>query len=350
MEIGSASETLTVEGGTAPLIETSTQQITATFDSQQAQDLPVGNTLDSLALFVPGIATAGDAAFSNNNGAEISVNGQRSRSNNYQIDGQNNNDNSVGGPSIFFGNQDAIAELQVVTNYSAEYGRNMGAVVNYITKSGTNSYHGSADEIYNSSKFDSLANQSKSALFLGPNGNPWCQAGQSPTGTPPCDVVFVPRVVDNRFGGTIGGPIIKDKLWFFGSTHYQRQRFGASPSSSLGATLPTPAGLQQLQTDFPGNAAVSALAAIGPYAVKAGNVAFGAPTDVSVSNKPGASCPSDPTCVNIPFAVFSRFIPSLFNDYEGTGRVDLKVTNKDNFFGRYIFQQNLSTGASGDGS
>src|SRR5256885_6455716 len=79
-----------------------------------------------------------------------------------------------GGPSIFFGNQDAVAELQIVTNYSAEYGRNMGAVVNYITKGGTNSFHGSGYEIYNGSTFDSLANQSKSALFG------WCQPGQTP--------------------------------------------------------------------------------------------------------------------------------------------------------------------------
>jgi hypothetical protein len=84
MEIGSQGETVTVEGA-APLIETNTQQITATFDARKAQDLPVGNTLDSLALFVPGIATAGDASFSNNNGAEIAVNGQRARSNNSAI-------------------------------------------------------------------------------------------------------------------------------------------------------------------------------------------------------------------------------------------------------------------------
>src|SRR6266404_1336872 len=205
MEVGSASETLTVEGGTVPLIETQTQQITATFDSQQARDLPVGNTLDSLALFVPGVATAGDAAFSNNNGAEIAVNGQRSRSNNYQLDGQSNNDNSVGGPSIFFGNQDTVAELQIVTNYSAEYGRNMGAVVNYITKAGTNSFHGSAYELFNGSTFDSLRNESKSALFG------WCQQGQVSTDENPCSTPFVPRVVDNRFGGTVGGPVLKDK-------------------------------------------------------------------------------------------------------------------------------------------
>ena len=348
MEVGSASETLTVEGGTAPLIETNTQQITATFDAQQARDLPVGNTLDSLALFVPGIASAGDVSFSNNNGAEISVNGQRARSNNYQLDGQANNDNSVGGPSIFFGNQDAIAELQVVTNYSAEYGRNMGAVVNYVTKSGTNAFHGSAYELYNGSFADSLRNESKSALFG------WCQKGQVPTPDDPCETPFVPRVVDNRFGGTIGGPIIKDRAWFFGSTHYQRQRFGATPSTSQGAALPTSDGLAQLQAAFPGNPAVAALANIGPYAVSAGNLTFQAPLPFCIDVPPDTPCnPYDTltdgvtTIPGVPFSTFNRFIPSLFNDYEGTGRVDVKITNKDNFFGRYIFQQNIATGISG---
>jgi len=349
MEVGSNSETLTVEGGTAPLLETQTQQITATFDSQQARDLPVGNTLDSLALFVPGIATAGDASFSNNNGAEISVNGQRARSNNYQLDGQANNDNSVGGPSIFFGNQDAVAELQIVTNYSAEYGRNMGAVVNYITKQGTNAFHGSAYEIYNGSTFDSLRNEQKSDApgFAGPTGLPWCQKGQTPANDN-CDPTSVPRVVDNRFGGTIGGPILKDKLWFFGSTHYQRQRFGATPSfAPNNLILPTANGIQTLQTAFPGNPAVAALANIGPTAVTAGNPSFGGTGLVSVSDQPGKTCPGDPSCVDVEFGTPSRFITSLFNDYEGTGRVDVKVTNKDNFFGRYIFQQNLSTGVAG---
>jgi hypothetical protein len=359
MEVGSASETLTVEGGSAPLIETNTQQITATFDAQQARDLPVGNTLDSLALFVPGIATAGDVSFSNNNGAEIAVNGQRARSNNYQIDGQANNDNSVGGPSIFFGNQDAIAELQVVTNYSAEYGRNMGAVVNYITKGGTNAFHGSAYEIYNGSTFDSLRNESKSALFG------WCQQGQVSTDENPCATPFVPRLVDNRFGGTIGGPIIKDKAWFFGSTHYQRQRFGQTPSVSSGI-IPTFNGVAQLQAAFPGNSSVSALAAIGPTAIKEGNPTFSSlstryVTD-QIDNNPGdlnfgrpyncldadGNPNGNPGCTGIEFGQVSRFIPALFNDYEGTGRVDVKITNRDNFFGRYVFQQNIFTGVGGN--
>lgn len=335
LEVGSSNETVTVEGTAAPLVESTTQQITAVFDSQKAEEIPIGNTLDSLALFVPGIATAGDASFSNNNGAEISVNGQRARSNNYQIDGQNNNDNSVGGPSIFFGNQDAVAELQVVTNYSAEYGRNMGAVVNYVTKSGTNQFHGSGYEFYQGSHFDSLANQAKSPLFTGPDGLPFCASGQ----TSGCDRPAVPNVVINRFGGTLGGPVIKDKLWFFGSTNFERDRFGATPSSSGASILPTANGISQLQAAFPNNPAVAALANIGPSAVKAGNPTYGNLQTITVSD--------GVTSAPVEFGTVSRFIPSLFNDYEATGRVDVKVSSKDNFFGRYVFQQNITTGVAG---
>jgi len=134
LEVGSASETVTVESA-APLIEATTNQISQSFTTEQTASLPIGNNFDSLTLFVPGVAAAGDAGFSNTNGSGFVANGQRARSNNFQIDGQNNNDNSIAGPSIFFGNQDAISEVQVVTNYSAEYGRNTGSVVNYFTKS-----------------------------------------------------------------------------------------------------------------------------------------------------------------------------------------------------------------------
>ena len=71
------------------------------------------------------------------------------RDSNSEIDGQTNNDNSIGGPSFFFSNQDALQEVQVVTSeMGAEYGRNMGSVVNYITKQGTNTFHGSGFEYY----------------------------------------------------------------------------------------------------------------------------------------------------------------------------------------------------------
>ena len=222
LQLGSATESVTVQSA-PPLVESTTDQISETFSSEKVSSLPVGNSFDSLALFIPGVATAGDASFSNNNGAEISVNGERARSNNFQIDGQSNNDNSIAGPSIAFGNQDAIDQVQVVTNYDAQFGRNTGAVVNYVTKAGTNQFHGTAYEFWQGSIFDSLENQEKSPLFG------FCPAGVSPsTG---CTAPTVPGFVDNRFGGNVGGPIKKDKIWFFGSSNIERQRFAGSPSS-----------------------------------------------------------------------------------------------------------------------
>src|SRR5580658_5386568 len=91
LQLGSATETVTVESA-PPLVESTTDQLSETFSAEKVSSLPVGNTFDSLALFIPGVATAGDASFSNNNGAEISVNGERARSNNFQLDGQSNND------------------------------------------------------------------------------------------------------------------------------------------------------------------------------------------------------------------------------------------------------------------
>ena len=99
-----------------------------------------GAGFDNLALYVPGVANTGSTNFSNTNGAAIGNNGLRGRSNNFQIDGQANNDNSVAGPSIFLSNPDVLGEVQVVSNnFGAEYGRNSGTVVNYVTKAGTNS-------------------------------------------------------------------------------------------------------------------------------------------------------------------------------------------------------------------
>jgi hypothetical protein len=138
LKVGDTVETVTVEG-TAPLVESTTDQISQTFESKEVANIPLGNTY-SFVLFTPGVATAGSGGFENNNGAELSINGQRGRSNNYQLDGEANNDTVIGGPSFFFGNQDAIAELQVVTNFDAEYGRNMGGVVNCVTKGETNEF------------------------------------------------------------------------------------------------------------------------------------------------------------------------------------------------------------------
>jgi len=341
LKVGPTTESVTVTE-TAPLVENTTDQISANFETKQVTSIPLGNTYDSFALFTPGVATAGSTGFSNNNGAEISVNGQRSRSNNFQLDGQNNNDNTIGGPSIFFGNQDSIAELQIISNYDAEYGRNLGSVVNYITKAGTNAFHGTAYEFHQNSAFDSLANQEKSPDFTGTNGNPFCAPGQTSTTPVPCDKPAVSKFIDNRFGGTMGGPIKKDKIWFFGSGNFERQRSAGSPSASTPATTPTLTGIKQLQAAFPNNPAVAALAQFGPSAVTAGNPTFGNIATRMVSD--------GVTTVPVEFGSLTRFLPSIFNDYEATGRVDFQITSKDRLFVRYIFQQNINTNQQFDGA
>src|SRR5579863_4481881 len=347
LQLGSATETVNVETA-PPLVESTTDQISETFSAEKVSSLPVGNSFDSLALFIPGVATAGDASFSNNNGAEISVNGERARANNFQIDGQSNNDNSIAGPSIAFGNQDAIAEVQVVTNYDAEFGRNTGAVVNYVTKAGTNQFHGTGYEFWQGSIFDSLENQEKSPLFG------FCPAGVSPsTG---CTTPKVPGFVDNRFGGSVGGPIKKDKIWFFGSSNIERQRFAGSPSSSAPNLVPTPTGVTQLQTAFPGSPIGLVESTIGPNAVTAGNPSFSNVQNVLVTNQidPATEvafpCPAGSSgtngCTPVQFGQISRFVPSPFNDYEATGRVDFKLSNKDNFFARYVYQKTFNGGVN----
>jgi carboxypeptidase family protein/TonB-dependent receptor-like protein len=315
LELGSVGEVVQVEG-LAPLIEASTAQVTTSFSSKEAADLPLAGGFDMLTLFIPGVADTGSNSFSNNNGASFSSNGLRGRSNNFQIDGQSNNDNSVAGPSIFLGNQDALDEVSVITNnFSVEYGRASGSVVNYVTKSGTNEFHGSGFEYFTGSHWDSHDNL------------------DDPTQP-------VPRYVDNRFGGAIGGPIKRNKAWFFFSPYFDRTRTAGGTSTSGSALIPTPTGMTQLAAAFPGSLAVAALNAIGPYAVAAGNPHPGGTPQTLVVSDGVTSAP-------IEFDTVERNVPSLFNDREFTGRVDVQLTSKDRVGARYIFQQNILTGATG---
>lgn len=328
LAIGSTSETVTVEAA-SPLIDSSSSQIGGNFETQVVQALPnAGAGFDNMVLLVPGVANNGSTNFSNTNGAAFANNGLRGRSNNFQIDGQANNDNSVAGPLVFLSNPDVMEELQVVSNnFSAEYGRNSGTVVNYITKSGTNNWHGSAYEFYEGNWDRSLTNGQENPL-LG-----FCAPGQ----TSGCKVPSVPRFVNNRWGGTFGGPVLKNRLWFFGS--YQQDAQRAKNSSTSSSLTPTPAGLTALATAFPGNPAVAALQKFGPYGITAGNPQpAGTPQNVAVSN--------GTTFVTVPFAFVNRVVGNNFDDKQIEGRGDWQITNKDRFFFRFIYQ-NSNTALNG---
>lgn len=359
LHIGTA-EQIEVNGSAATLLETTDSQVTTTFNTQTVQNLPLNNGFDTVAEVIPGVVSTGGRVygdgFSNNNGDNFSVNGQSGRYNNFEIDGQSNNDNSIGGPSAFFGSQDAIQEIQVITNdYSAEYGRNAGAVVNYITKSGSNGFHGSAFELYQGQFLSSLANFEKSPQFG------FCPPAVSPsTG---CTAPLLPRYVENRYGGTLGGSIIRNKLFFFGSTYWDRVRVGATPAASLPELTPDPSGLKQLQAAFPNNPGVAALVGFGPYAVAQGNpqpipvplppagqpdecVAIGGTRNANNTCSEHVTGPGGKTA-NIEVSGVQRTIPSLFNDQEELGRLDWQPTSKDHLFLRYFYQPELNTGVGG---
>src|SRR6185369_1401154 len=150
----------------APLIESTQAQITNTFAGNQLSTfagIQENQGLDNLALFVPGVVSSRDNNFSNFNGGQgFSSNGLRGRNNDQQIDGQNNNDNSVAGPALFVSNPEFVQQYVLVTNqFGPEYGRNSGSVVNIITKSGGNAWHGSIYGNENNSILNSMTNFQK---------------------------------------------------------------------------------------------------------------------------------------------------------------------------------------------
>ncbi len=349
LSIGAVSS-VEVNASAASLLETADSQVTTSFDSKAMQSLPLNNGFDTVTEVIPGIVSTGSDNFSNANGDNFSANGQSGRYNNFEIDGQSNNDNSIGGPQAFFGSQDAIQEIQVITNdFSAQYGRNAGAVVNYITKSGTNSFHGSGFDFYQSEFLSSMTNSDKNPLFG------YCPPGVSAsTG---CAAPVLPRYVENRFGATVGGPLLRDKLFFFFSTYWDRVRQGASPSQSFPDLTPDSNGLATIASNFAGDPGAATIADFGPYALTAGS-----PQAIGV---PAALCPlSDTytaagTCLEsvtdglgnsalVEVAGVQRTIPSLYNDQEELGRLDWQATTKDRFFLRYYYQPTMSTGVAGN--
>src|SRR5579872_2865466 len=148
LAIGPTATTVEVTAG-SPLIESTGAQVTNTFEDQVVRNfagIVENQGMDSLALQIPGVVNTRDlTSFVNYNGVGFGVNGLRGHDNDQQVDGQYDVDNSLGGPALFVQNVDFISEYQIVTeNFGPEYGQNAGSVVNQITRSGTNQWHGIA--------------------------------------------------------------------------------------------------------------------------------------------------------------------------------------------------------------
>ena len=335
LEIGSASETVEVVAAT-PLIETTQSQITTTFEQTYLNNMPgiqENQGLDNLAVLLPGVSSARDNGFSNTNGGMgFSVDGIRGRNNDQQIDGQNNNDNSVAGPAVFLSDTEFVDNYQLTTNnFGAEYGRNAGSVVNISTKSGTNKWHGSIYGTESNSALTTLTNQQENTV--------WGEGLTKP-----------PRFNDEFTGATIGGPWVKDKVFFFGG--FDNEIVSSKTVFGDGTSTPTPTGIAQLAGCFPGSTSVAALQAYGPYAIGAGLPApLGTPTTSYYDNAP-VNNTTDPNTGNpacgYQLAGVQRTLPNGSHSYNWLARVDITGA-KDTVYFRYLFNKSTFFNATGDG-
>jgi hypothetical protein len=298
----------------APLIETTQSQVTNTFAGTQLTTfagVTENQGLDNLALFIPGVVAARDNGFSNTNGGTgFSVNGLRGRNNDQQIDGQNNNDNSVGGPGLFVSDTEFVQQYILVTSqFGPEYGRNAGSVVNIITKSGSNTWHGSVYAHENNTVLNSMTNFQKRFATDAAN-NP---------------LTSIPRANDEFGGFTVGGPVIKNKLFFFGG--FNQQIISQSTLYTSAGNTPTPNGIATLSACFPGSQSMAALKSFGPYAISSGN-----PTPF------GTFLDTNPACPGVELGGVERTLPTHTHNFNWVTRMDLQL-GSDSIMGRYIFNR-----------
>ena len=224
LKTGEVSQRVEVSGDLLPQVETTSATIGGTLSSEVIANIPVnGRDYTKLVYLNPGVAGSPDQ-ISDSAGSfgTFSMNGSRGRSNNFLLDGTDMNDGYRNDPAIneagVFGDPatilpiDAVAELRVLSNGEAEYGRNSGAIVNIVTKSGTNAWHGSLLEYWRSGQLGA-----RNYFNFKPNPKN--------------------SFLNNQFGGSFGGPIVKDKTFFY--VNYEGQRESGAQSGT--SCVPDPA-------------------------------------------------------------------------------------------------------------
>ena len=330
LKAGNVQEIVTVEEN-ASLLNTTTAEVSTRFDEKRLSELPIApnRNVYNVLLSVPGVSqlSSGQTGFAN--GISFSSNGGRLRSNNFMIDGQDINDPSLSGGQIAINNPDAIGEVRIITNqFLAEYGRNTGAVVNFIGKSGTNEFHGSGFIFHNNENLNACSNLDKQAGFCNPNAT--IEARKK-----------APLRKEFQYGFTFGGPLNlprfgegtpyfyrgKDRTFFFGDFQRWTDRQLGSGTTINGA--PTDAGRSVLQ-QFANRPQVAALLQYLPA---------GTPNGRSVNVVVGG------TTYNVPLGNLTGSSSVKFDSNQGSVRIDHRFNDRNLLYGRYRFDNNTSSGA-----
>ncbi|HEY4364189.1 MAG TPA: carboxypeptidase regulatory-like domain-containing protein [Bryobacteraceae bacterium] len=277
----------------AVALDTTTGQITTTYNQTLASELTMAASSTygvlNLALLSAGVASSGGVGA----GIGPSVGGQRPRNNTFTIEGADNNRKDITGPVAFIP-IDGVAEFTVLQNqFSAEFGRSAGGQFNTVVKNGTNELHGSLYEYFQNRNLDAV---DASVVHQGLRSNP--------------------RYDYNRFGGAVGGPAIKNKLFYYGLLEYNPVGYAATPS--LGTLAPTAEGYNALAA-IPGVSQTN-LGVLKQY--------LPAAASTSQTTKVGA--------VTIPLGVTPIVAPSYYNYADWLASVDYNISATDQLRGRYI--------------
>jgi len=298
LAVGKVGTTVEISASAAT-IDTTTAQLQNTFEAQQVLELPQtasGSGVYNLALLGAGVTTSGGVG----QGFGPAVAGQRPDNNSFFLDGVSNNNYYNPAPLVYVGNE-AIAEFTLLQNqFAPEFGGGSGGIFNALMKSGTNEMHGSIYEYLQNRKLDAVGAQDAVAGYTSN-----------------------PRYDNNRLGATIGGPIVKNKFFYFGNFEYNPIGSSAVPGSPLLA--PTAAGYSALGS-LPGISS----------------------TNLSILQKYVPAAPANDAGTisvlgqQIPVGNISFSNPVFQNNYDAVVSLDYNISDKDQLRGRWIYNRNSS--------
>jgi Carboxypeptidase regulatory-like domain len=321
MQVGQVSQTVEVTEE-APSIDLASSTISGSVDQRSVVELPLnGRSWSDLATLQPGVQSIHAMAdvsspdrIGRGLGTQLSISGGRPQQNNYEINGISMNDYTNGGPGSMLGGNlgvDAIQEFSVLTtNYSTEFGRTSGGVISAVTKSGTNTFHGSAYEFLRNSALDA-AN-----FFDNANG------------------IQKPPFRRNQFGASGGGPIRKDKTFVFGDYEGLRQSLGLSQANITVPSQSARDGSLCAAPDCSTTTKVTVDPLVKPY------LAF-YPLPNGPLLCPVNNIPCQPGTGDTGIYSFAGAQVSTENFF--TVRLDHNFSANDNLFGTYMFDQSFLT-------
>ena len=314
LEVGVASTTIDVVAAGVS-IDTTTAQIQSTYNTSEIQNLPLTSTGQpglnfgalNLSLLSAGVTSSGGVGV----GIGPSVGGQRPRNNNFTVEGTDNNRKDVTGPVVYIPNESTSEFTLLQNQFAPEYGHSSGGQFNVVVQSGTNSWHGQIYEYFQNRNLNAvdqlLANQ----------------------GT-----LSNPRYDQNRLGATMGGRIIHDKLFFFGSFEYNPLGLASVPPGVFGPTSTGYALLSSMPGLYATN--LNILKQYMPVAPKASAFTLVCPGVPASGCAPNVNGNVPPGSAAIPIGPLPLASPNYTNEYTWIYSMDYNISSSDQLRGRMI--------------